>query len=402
MLSVCQRFWLKRVVLGSLAIACSLVTPLGRAESKKFLSPDQGYQWSFPRDHGEHEGFQTEWWYYTGHLYEPGTAPYTAAPRYGFQLTFFKRVVGEDLSSSKVYLAHATLTEIQTKKVYFANRIADGVLGAANIATDRLKVALGDWSTEMIGPTHVLKFSIPSDNESDSRTVRLVLDAPDSSILLQGRNGYSKKGTCERCASLYYSIPHISVKGEVYSGLSLPKLVTPVRGIAWMDHEVMSNALAPNQTGWDWMALTFSSGEAITVFQLRDKGGDNYRSLNLCRAGSCEQLPDTAFTFTPEISSQKTQGKKEALGVWKSTTTGATYPVWWRLSIPNHRIDLLLKARVEGSELVHSSDAENEAKDNSNTKRGDSPVYWEGPVATEDEKVIGYLEMTGYVGKVDI
>jgi hypothetical protein len=28
------------------------------------------------------------------------------------------------------------------------------------------------------------------------------------------------------------------------------------------------------------------------------------------------------------------------------------------------------------------------------------PRYWEGPVAADDEGVIGYLEMTGYAGRV--
>ena len=27
-----------------------------------------GYDYSFPRDHGTHDEYKTEWWYYTGHL----------------------------------------------------------------------------------------------------------------------------------------------------------------------------------------------------------------------------------------------------------------------------------------------------------------------------------------------
>ena len=37
----------------------------------------------FPRDHGAHPRFRTEWWYLTGLLEDdPGN-------RYGFQITFF-------------------------------------------------------------------------------------------------------------------------------------------------------------------------------------------------------------------------------------------------------------------------------------------------------------------------
>src|SRR6059058_5468333 len=43
-----------------------------------------GYDFSFPRDHGSHDEYKTEWWYYTGHLETD------AGKRYGFELTFFR------------------------------------------------------------------------------------------------------------------------------------------------------------------------------------------------------------------------------------------------------------------------------------------------------------------------
>jgi predicted secreted hydrolase len=48
-------------------------------------------------------------------------------------------------------------------------------------------------------------------------------------------------------------------------------------------------------------------------------------------------------------------------------------------------IDTEIAARVNASELGSSG-----------------RVYWEGPVASRDEGVIGYLEMTGYAGKLEI
>ena len=38
----------------------------------------------FPKDHGSHPGYRTEWWYYTGNLEAE------SGDRYGFQLTFFR------------------------------------------------------------------------------------------------------------------------------------------------------------------------------------------------------------------------------------------------------------------------------------------------------------------------
>ena len=45
------------------------------------------WDWRFPRDHGAHPDFQTEWWYYTGVL---ATAE---DRRFGFQFTIFRRAV---------------------------------------------------------------------------------------------------------------------------------------------------------------------------------------------------------------------------------------------------------------------------------------------------------------------
>src|SRR5688572_12473653 len=44
-----------------------------------------GWNYVFPRDHGVHGNFKTEWWYFTGNLSD---ADGTEA---GFQLTFFRQ-----------------------------------------------------------------------------------------------------------------------------------------------------------------------------------------------------------------------------------------------------------------------------------------------------------------------
>src|SRR5262245_21137844 len=49
-----------------------------------------GYEYVFPRDHGAHDDFRTEWWYYTGHLTTKN------GRRFGYQLTFFRRAIPRD------------------------------------------------------------------------------------------------------------------------------------------------------------------------------------------------------------------------------------------------------------------------------------------------------------------
>ena len=42
----------------------------------------------FPRDHGPHASFQTEWWYFTGNLADD------EGREFSYQLTFFRRALG--------------------------------------------------------------------------------------------------------------------------------------------------------------------------------------------------------------------------------------------------------------------------------------------------------------------
>src|SRR5262249_28681701 len=66
----------------------------------------------FPRDHGPHDAFRTEWWYWTGNVA-------TAAGRaFGFELVFFRHALappGEpraaSLASRELVVAHAAVTD---------------------------------------------------------------------------------------------------------------------------------------------------------------------------------------------------------------------------------------------------------------------------------------------------
>jgi predicted secreted hydrolase len=76
---------------------------------------------------------------------------------------------------------------------------------------------------------------------------------------------------------------------------------------------------------------------------------------------------------------------------WRSPRTGVTYPVQWRVQVGDRRY------RVEPLLL----DAELDSRPTTGI------LYWEGPIrlvdeATGKEAGRGYLELTGYGGKVDL
>jgi predicted secreted hydrolase len=144
-----------------------------------------------------------------------------------------------------------------------------------------------------------------------------------------------------------------------------------------MDHEFMSNTLEPDQVGWDWMGLMLKDGRSVTVFRLRDSNGrTSFASANVLRDGRAASVPGGEVKLTPSEE-------------WTSPATKGRYPLVWRIEIPSHGIDVTVKARIPMCEVGEgASELE--------------PRYWEGPVASSDEGVIGYLEMTGYAGRVRI
>ena len=52
--------------------------------AEAFQTPRPGRVLVFPRDHGAHPEYKTEWWYYVGHLKA------ASGEAFGYQLTFFR------------------------------------------------------------------------------------------------------------------------------------------------------------------------------------------------------------------------------------------------------------------------------------------------------------------------
>ena len=356
------------------ALLCAIALTVGQAAwgepaqklPLEFAKP--GHAWSFPRDHGPHYSFQTEWWYFTGQLFDEKAEPFRDKPLYGFQLTFFRRAQGDNAGSASDFLAHAALTDLATGVTHVATRKGGGLLGVAGARDNALDVWAGDWSAELIAGVPVVRFDVPG--RSAPLEVRL-RGAEGSAPWLQGDAGYSRKGACESCASQYYSMPRLELRGEVQTGGS----VTSVRGLGWMDHEFMTNSLSKEQVGWDWMGLMLKDGRNLMGFRLRTKDGrTSYVSGSIQDKSGAHPLTDKELTIM--------QGQESVL-----VSSGGRYPASWHVTVPQYGVDTVVHARTPQCEIGASSE-------------GEAPRYWEGPVASSDESVIGYLEMTGYAGKV--
>jgi predicted secreted hydrolase len=365
-----------RIVTWLVVVGVALVGAGDRdvcASPKEFSTAREGVSLAFPRDHGAHPDYQTEWWYYTGQLYDAGKIPFADYPRYGFQLTFFRRASSGVEGMAQEYLAHGAITDVRNQRTFFTARVGGGALGVAGVAQAGLMAWSGDWSADLVGSQHLLRISLPVDAASGGPfSIRLVGTA-SSPEWPQGKSGYSRKGTCPSCASIYYSVPELRFEANVFRGKE--SSLESMHGVGWMDHEFMSNSLDRSHQGWDWMGLMFKDGRHLMVFRLRGENGETEYASGTLRgpAGSIE-LRAGEFSMTP-------------LEWWNSPKTGAKYPIAWRVEVPSQGISTVVAARVPACEIGAEVTA-------------GGPQYWEGPVAAADESVLGYLEMTGYAGKV--
>jgi predicted secreted hydrolase len=310
-----------------------LVPLAALAEQVRYPDVTAGRRLVFPRDHGAHPEFRIEWWYVTGWLDGP----------LGFQITFF-RARPEEASDNpsafnprQVLFAHAALSDPKRGRLVHDQRAARAGFSLAHAELDRTGVWIDDWRLELHGnryEAHIVTRDFAFDFHLFAHQ-----------LVLQGDQGFSRKGHRPHEASYYYSRPHLNVVGKLNG--------REVEGTAWLDHEWSSAYMAPEASGWDWCGINLSDGGSLMGFRMRDKvGGVHFAS--------------EGTSFKP-------------LRTWKSPRTGVEYPVEMAVN------DLVLKPLMDDQEL--------------DSRASTGTIYWEGAVTAYRNAAAvgrGYLELTGY------
>ncbi|MDX1570759.1 MAG: lipocalin-like domain-containing protein [Xanthomonadales bacterium] len=329
-----------------------------------FERPREVPDFRFPRDHGAHPGFQSEWWYVTGNLTGEGRS-------FGYQLTIFRfglapegPVAAGSWATRQLWLAQLAVTDLGGDQFLTAERISRGALDLAGARDDRLAVHVEDF---VIEATDSGLESVQLRALDRGFGIDLQLSAVKP-IVRQGNQGLSAKGPTPGNASYYYSVPRWETTGSVRVG----DRDHDVTGLSWFDREWSTSALEGNQSGWDWFALHLDDGTDLMYYGLREESGGfgPYSAGVLVAAdGAVRKLSATDLAAHP-------------LDWWESPVTGRTYPIAWRLE----GTDLALEVRAKYAAQEH---------------RGRFH-YWEGAVdvtGTRDGRPVagsGYLEMTGY------
>ncbi len=126
-----------------LATACARITPDTCGRRIPVVSPRPLV---FPRDHGAHPEYRTEWWYLTGWLDRPGTARSV-----GFQVTFFRTRTPIDprnpsaFAAKQLMIAHAAIADPTHGSLLHDQRLARTGFGAASFSTNDTALLLDRW-----------------------------------------------------------------------------------------------------------------------------------------------------------------------------------------------------------------------------------------------------------------
>ncbi|MDB6138352.1 MAG: carotenoid 1,2-hydratase [Verrucomicrobiaceae bacterium] len=321
-----------------------------------FALPQPHPAFVFPRDHGSHPDFRTEWWYVTGHL------DAADGRHFGFQATFFRQA---SPARQQLYLAHAALLDVSTQQFISEERLNRAGWDASSSVT-ALDIRNGNWSLAQEGHAMHLSASIRSQTKLELKLL------PSKPLVIFGEQGVSKKGASPEAASHYLTYPRIECSGVIDAGNGEIK----VTGQAWMDHEFSSSQLDRGQAGWDWASLQLKDGHEIMVYRMRRQDGSSDPAgtfLSWVQAdGSVTQEDSQHFTWQ--------QGRS-----WTSPKTHAVYPIGVRITTQGQVFELRPLADAQELDGIISG-----------------LPYWEGACDVVDAqgKVVGraFLELAGYAG----
>ncbi len=357
-------------------VTATAMIPMPDADLTGFARAVDSWDWQFPRNHGAHNDFQTEWWYYTGNLRDDD------GRRFGFQFTIFRRAISPSDNSSdsewrtrQVYMAHFTVSDLDNERFLHEERYSRGAGDLAGAQPNDFqpdadyRVWLEDWQVFAENDDATV-FHIDAHSADFGVNLRLEQLKPPA---LQGYDGLSPKSAEPGNASYYYTLSRLETAGT----LTIGGEDFTVSGYTWKDHEFSTSALGSDAEGWDWFGLIFDDGREMMIGHIRLVDGGRepaFGGLLIDTDGSTRYLPAETFAI-------------EATTTWESPHTGAIYPAGWQVTIDGAALGAADDMMFSITPLMADQELNS----------GDI-AYWEGAVRVDgDVTGYGYAELTGYV-----
>ncbi len=343
-----------------------LRTVLGGEDSDGFRRATAPASIEFPRDHGAHPDFRSEWWYFTAALRDD------QGRDFGAQFTLFRQALMPHSGrgpwrTAQVFMGHLAVADVEAGIHHQAERLVRGhprLAGVSHVpnvpaapappSTASFAAWIEGWRLASVA-TDFLPMTLQAQDREIGLNLRLEQTKP---IVLQGDAGFSAKGPAN--ASYYYSVPRLAVSGTV----RVADESHEVTGLGWLDREWSTSVLAPEYAGWDWFALQLDDGRDFMLYQLRRRDGaqDAYNAATVIDlSGAATRLDATEVRLT-------------------STQAWRGWPVRWELAIAGERFFIVAAFDDQVMDTFVR--------------------YWEGLVWVEDEDGhrlgSGYMELTGY------
>ena len=343
-------FWVF-LVLAFIACNGSIATP---ALPPASMPPDTlakaATSVSLPNDEGAHSS-SVEWWYFNGHLTDD------AGNQYSYHFVAFQTKSTDGVTPHLLQLGwadHARGVHLTAEKP--ALLMVDPTPG-------RFDIAVSGWRMRGDGSVYDLTFDV-GQYAVDLRAASAKPAAlhQDTGLVSLGRAG----------DTFYYSRTRLQVSGTI----TLAGRRLPVRGVSWMDHQW--GEVSGQQVGWDWLSLQLNDGSELVAALVWDPDGH-------------EPIAQYGTYVRPDGSAHSLEGSDivlTALGSWTSPTTGAVYPMGWRLAIGSLAMSVDLDPVQRDAEFGDSSYA--------------PAAYWEGAVSVTGHKEgqavsgVGFVELVGY------
>jgi len=227
------------------ALFLGIILVAGIAFPAKFQRHYEFAPLNFPRDHGRHKSFQTEWWHLCGNLESQGGA------EWAYQFTVFRYCPGFRLGKDLFrllpidgHIGQFVITNCAERGFRFFEAGGSPLLGFAGAANDRLHLWVGHWSLSEKDGT--IRMSAHDGGFGTELTL-----TPKKRPVLHGDNGFCRKVPIPGNASVHYSLPSLETSGTLtWQGEGVD-----VKGRSWLDREWGTLRFTPKVKGWNWACL---------------------------------------------------------------------------------------------------------------------------------------------------
>ena len=321
---------------------------------------------AFPRDHGSHPEFRTEWWYVTGLVRDARRARARRAGDVLPQPPGRRRGRREPLRAAAAPVrARGDRGSGARPAAPRPARRARGVRSRRRGRSDDARVASATGRSRWTA-TRTSRASPRAISRSTLRFARR------SRRSLQGDGGYSRKGPRRAQASYYYSRPQLDVVGTL---IVVDGRARDVTGRAWLDHEWSSEYMAAR-------SARLGLDRHQPRRRRRADGVPHARSNGRRATGRAARARSATGATRRLRSRSECASRRAARGARRARRS----PIRWQFDVRcgRHRLRGLAADGRSGARLA---------------ARRTGTIYWEGAVrATQAGRPAGrgYLELTGY------